>query len=125
MATIVALVDGTFTENSIKVTWTSLVSASLNGDPLPENFMDYSDRSIQVLGTFNGATVTMQGSNDNGTTWATVNDAFGVALTFTTAGIKQLTEVVAYMRPLVSASGASTDLTVVAVCRRPRSGQEG
>lgn len=120
MATIAALVAARYEENAIKSTWAHLVSASLDGDPLPSNWMDYSDRSIQVLGTFNGATVTIQGSNDQGTTWATLNDAFGTALTFTTAGIKQLTEVCAFMRPLVSAAGGSTDLTVVAICRRPR-----
>ena len=125
MATIACLVDATYAENTVKFTWEGLVSASLAGAPIPPNWLDYSDRSIQVLGNFNGATVTIEGSNDEGVTWATVNDAFGTALTFTIAGIKQLTEVCGHMRPLVSSAGASTDLDVIAICRRPRSGQEG
>ena len=125
MATIAAVVDAAFQENAIKVTWETLVAANLDGAAILENWMDYSDRSIQVLGTFNGATVTIQGSNDDGTTWATLNDAFGTALTFTTAGVKQVTEVTSRLRPLVSSAGASTDLDVIAICRRPRSGREG
>lgn len=122
--TIAAAVVARYETNAIKVTWADLVSANLDGAALPSHWMDYSDRSIQVTGTFNGATVTMQGSNDDGVTWNTLNDAFGAALTFTTGAIKQLTEVTAYMRPLVSSAGASTDLNVIAVCRKPRSGQE-
>ena len=124
MATIAATVDATFTENATKVTWTSLVAASLNGEPIPENWSDFSDRSVQVIGTFGGATVTMQGSNDGGTTWNTLNDAFGTALTFTAGGIKQVTEVCGHMRPLVSSASGTTDLTVLCIARRPRSGRE-
>lgn len=124
MATIAATVNAVYHQNTIKVTWPSLVAASLDGDPLPENWLDYSDRSIQVKGTFGGATLTIQGSNDDGATWNTMRDAFGADLTFTAGAIKQLTEVCARMRPLVSAAGGSTDLTVVAICRRPRSGKE-
>lgn len=124
MATIAAVVEVTFQHDAIRVTWSHLTSTNLDGAPIPPNWMDYSDRSVSVFGTFNGATVTMQAANDDVPTYGTVNDAFGSALTFTVAGIKQQTEVCAWERPLASAAGGSTDLTVVAICRRPRSGQE-
>jgi hypothetical protein len=71
----------------------------------------FTDRSVQVTGTFGGATVTMQGSNDGGATWSTLNDAAGTPLTFTAAGIKQVLEVSQFIRPSVS-GGAAADLDV-------------
>jgi hypothetical protein len=126
MATILPVVDPVYQANAIKVTWNLLVAADLDGAPLPAKWMDYVDRSIQVIGTYGGATVTMQGSNDDGTTYGTLNDAFGQALTFaTTSGlVKQVTEVIGHMRPLVSSADGTTNLKVIAICRRPRSGQE-
>lgn len=126
MATIPCIIDATYQENTIKVSWSGLVSGSVTGAPIPPNWLDYSDRSIQVVGTYGGATVTMQGSNDEGTTFGTVNDAFGTALTFaiTSGLIKQVTEVCAGLRPSVTGDTGTTDLDVIAICRRPRSGQE-
>lgn len=72
----------------------------------------YADRSVQVIGTFGGATVTMQGSNDGGTTWSTLNDGAGTPLTFTAAGIKQVLEVSQKIRPSIAGGGGTTDLDV-------------
>lgn len=121
MSDVVPVVDATYEENAIKVTWETLTSANAAGAALPSCYMDYSDRSVQVIGTFNGATVAVQGSNDEGTTYATMNDAFGAAATFTAAAIKQITEVCGFLRPSTSGGGGSQDLDVVMICRRPRS----
>ena len=74
---------------------------------------NYPTKSVQVLGTFGGATVTLQGSNipDN-PEYATLNDAEGDALTFASAGIKQMLENAYWIRPVVSGLGATTDLDV-------------
>ena len=64
MATIACVIDATYQENTIKATWEGLVSGSVTGAPIPSNWLDYSDRSMQVGGTGGGATVTIQDSND-------------------------------------------------------------
>src|SRR3990170_2252557 len=70
----------------------------------------FADRTVQVAGTFGGATVTVQGSND-GTNWATLRDPQGADLTFTVAGIKQVLEVTRHIRATTS-GGAGTDVDV-------------
>jgi hypothetical protein len=77
---------------------------------------DFADRSVQVEGTFGAATVTIQGSND-GTNWETLRDPQGVALSFTSAGLKQILETTLYIRP-VSSGGTGTALTVTLVGRK-------
>ena len=73
----------------------------------------YQDRTIQILGTFGaGGSVTIQGSNDGGTTWATLTDPLGNALTFTSAGMKQVTELPYEIRPSVTAGDGTTAIDV-------------
>ena len=91
-----------------KALWETMLTGDV-GTAVPNS--NYADRSVQVFGTFGGATVTMQGSNDGGTTWSTLNDTAGVALTFSAAGIKQVLEVSQMIRPSV-AGGAAADLDV-------------
>jgi hypothetical protein len=64
----------------------------------------FPDRSVQVVGTFGGATVVLQGSND-GTNWVTLNDYQGNAISLTATGLKPIAEVTRYIRP--SASGGT------------------
>lgn len=79
----------------------------------------YATVTIQVLGTFANSTLTIQGSNDSGTTYATLNDnrGEGNAMTFTSADLRQLNEIPQQIRPLLS-SGSGTSLTVIAVIRK-------
>lgn len=92
-------------------------AGATTGDASPTiELCEWSDRSVQVAGTFGGATVTVEGSND-GANWATLNDAQGNALEITAAKIKQLLEVVRYMRASVT-GGAGTSLTVTVLLRR-------
>ncbi len=92
--------------------WTPLTSANLDGAPL--QITRRTDRSVQVQGTFDGCTVTIQGSLD-GTNWHTLNDLQSTALTFTSARLEGVSEVCTYIRPLVSAAGASTSISVYLV----------
>lgn len=91
-------------------TWTPLA----NGDTgTPESPGRLSDRSIQIKGTFGaGGSVTIQGSNDN-VTWATLRDPAGLALTFTSADIKEILENTNFIRPNVTAGDGTTALTVI------------
>lgn len=82
------------------------------GDPTPKAIS--SDRSVQVEGTFAGASVVIEGSNDGGTNYHTLTDPLGNALTFTVAGLKQVMEVVQLLRPRSSGgSGAALVVSLV------------
>ena len=89
--------------------WEALVSGSLDGVSIV--IPGRSDMCVQVVGTFDTATLTMQGSND-GTNWATLTDPQGNDIAFTSAGIEQILEKTRFVRPLVSSVGAGTDLDV-------------
>lgn len=89
------------------VTWSAMATGDTGNAVQSPGF---SDRSIQVEGTFGGSTVTIQGSND-GTNYYTLTDTAGVALTFTSAGLRQILQITRYIRPTVTA-GAGSALNV-------------
>ena len=111
---IAALCKGAY-----RVTWSGLgVASSADsgaGVIVPGR---YDSIQIQVLGTFAGATITIEGSNDGGTTWATLNDSRGEgnAMTFTAADLRKLNETPNQIRPTISA-GSASNLSVVAILR--------
>lgn len=73
----------------------------------------YPDRTVQITGTFGAAgSVSILGSNDGGTTWATLTDPLGNALTFTSAGMKQITELPHLLKPSVTAGDGTTAINV-------------
>jgi hypothetical protein len=110
MATVTYALVPTTTLITNKVKWTPLANGD-SGSAVDLN--DYRDRSVQVLGTFGtGGSVTLQGSNDGGTTWATLTDQGGNNLTFTAAGIKHVQQLTEYIRPTVTAGDGTTALTV-------------
>lgn len=72
----------------------------------------YQDRTVQVLGTFgSGGSVSIKGSND-GVNWVVLTDPLGNALTFTSAGMKQITELPYQIRPEVTAGDGTTAIDV-------------
>ncbi len=83
-----------------------------NGDTgQPFELFKYTDRTVQVFGTFGAAgTATMKGSL-NGSDYATLADPNGNDLAITTAKIETVLEASRYFRPEVSGDG-TTDLTV-------------
>ncbi len=75
----------------------------------------WRQKSIQVFGTFGGATVVLQGSND-GTNWAGLTKDGTAAVSFTAAGIATVWEDTLYVRPVTSGgAGSSIDVIVVGV----------
>lgn len=76
-----------------------------------------SDRSVQIAGTFDSATVVLQGSND-GTNWATLTDPQGNAISKTGAAIEMITELTRYIRPVTSGGQGSTDIDVTVLVKR-------
>ena len=73
---------------------------------------------VQVIGTFgSGGTVVWEGSNDGGTTWATLSDLQGTAISRTTAAIKTCQDFALLQRARVTAGDGDTALSVVVVMR--------
>lgn len=97
--------------------WETITTTNTAGTPLA--YPAHADRSVQVVGTFGGGTLTMQGSNDGGTTWASLTDPQGNAVAFTAVGIEQITELTALIRPSLSGGDGTTDLDVYVLLRRP------
>ena len=92
------------------IAWTPLTSANASGEAVEMG--GFSDRSIQISGTFNGATVVLQGSND-GTNYHTLTDPQGNAISFTSADrIEQIMELTRYVKPVSTGGGGSQSLTV-------------
>lgn len=101
----------------VMFTWTPLTTTNSDGSQV--EMTPWADRCVQVSGTFGtGGTVVIQGSND-GTTWATLNQAQGSAASFTADSIKQIVETPRYVRPNVTAGDGTTSLTVSLIMRRP------
>jgi hypothetical protein len=71
--------------------------------------------SVQLTGTFGGATITMQVSND-GTNWATARGLDTTDITFTAAGYREFSLCAAYIRPLIT-GGSGTGLNATMVLR--------
>jgi hypothetical protein len=98
--------------DALVATWTPLAASGDVGQPLAR--LDLADRSVQVAGSFAGATVVLEGSND-GVNYFTLSSPSGAALSFTAAGLMQVNQPVAFVRPHVtSGSGASLSVTLTA-----------
>jgi hypothetical protein len=96
-------------------TWSPLTSTNLTGSPI--KFNPWGDRTVQILGIFDTTTVTMQGSNDGGATWFTLNDVANTEISVTAAGGFAIEQVPLLIRPLI-AGGAGSSITVIVAMRR-------
>jgi hypothetical protein len=103
--------------DAITITWASLTNGGPDsGQPVQRPAM--VDRSVQVTGTFGaGGTVVFEGSND-GLNYYTLSNPQNVAISVTTAGITQVTEATAWMRPRITGGDGTTSLTVTVCARR-------
>jgi len=96
-------------DSVLRLTWLALPNA---GNGVYADSGRYSDKTVQVTGTFGSAgSVTIKGSND-ATNWVTMNDTDNNALTFTSAGGKLCRENYRYIRPEVTAGDGTTSLNV-------------
>lgn len=110
MATVSVTHTPSFDGRIARAQWEGFIAADDVGEAVQMG--TYADRSVQVLGSFGtSGAITIQGSNDGGTTWATLSDPAGGSLVFTAAGIKAISELVDRIRPIQSAgSGADIDV---------------
>jgi hypothetical protein len=98
-----------------KVTWSGL----LNGDTgNGQDLSRFRDVVYQVTGTLGaGGSVSIEGSNDAGTTYHILNDSRGEtnAMTFTALDTRRVNERPLLSRPNVTAGDGTTNFTVTAV----------
>lgn len=107
-------------QGRVSWSWTGLVSASSDtGEEV--NVGLWSDICIQGFGTFGGSgTITVEGSNDGGTTWATLHDHTGADAIFTAAGIKQIAETPGAIRVLAGGTGLDAAAAHVSAAAKGR-----
>lgn len=132
MTEVVRTPTVTMNRDVMTVTWAGL-DADDSGQAV--DMQDFTDVTVQVLGTFNGGTMTLYGSNDprvvtdrNAGTlfgsktaeWVGVTDPQANAIAKAAAAIESVLESPAYMCPVVTGGGGSTALTVIAKCVRKR-----
>ena len=89
-------------------TWEGLTTGDV-GTSL--TYSGFRDRTVQVVGTFGGATAVLEGSND-GENWKTLTDPQGNPLSFNAAGLETVMEAPLFMRPAVT-GGTSPYLTFI------------
>ena len=97
--------------------WTPLTSANAIGDS--KSLVGSRDRSVQFAGTWDSATIVLQGSND-GTNWHTLNDPLGTDISATANALFQILECTRYIRPSGSGGGGSSSVTVTVFCSGDR-----
>jgi len=113
MATVSPVFDNTVTKVP-RVIWEALATGdTVNAFTTLQQFGLAA--SVQISGTFGGATVTLQHSND-GATWFTAKDLQNTDVSVTANGIFELSLSSVYLRPAIS-GGTGDDIDVILVLR--------
>lgn len=95
-------------------TWASVTETD-TFEPLELTSKRFRSLCIQVGGTFGGATVVVNGSNDD-TTYAGLDDQAGTAISVTAAAVKNIGDFPLYVKPVAS-GGTGQSLTVKLLVR--------
>lgn len=107
--------------NSQYVTW--VLGGADTGQPLQRANM-LADKTVHIFGTFDSATITLQGSNDprvisdpGNAAWFTMVDPQGNGITATSAKGEALLENPRYIRAISAGGGASASVSIVIASR--------
>lgn len=96
-------------------TWDMAAGDSADPFRMPES----SDRSIQIDGVHSGAVAGIEGSID-GTTYFTLTDPQGVAISGSSPRLKAIVELVAFVRPFVTGGDINTALHFRLLAKKAR-----
>lgn len=102
------------TEKCLSAAWVGL-STGDTASPLTIGGTKGAVGAVQVAGTFGGATVTLEVSND-GANWVTLKDLSGNDISLTADGLVDFSTGALQMRPAIS-GGSGDDVTVTVVLR--------
>jgi hypothetical protein len=113
MATIIP----TIVEEQVRAAafrWTDYSTAD-DAAPVKVQNMQGLAGAIQVTGTFGGATIALQVSN-NGTNYVTLKNSLGEDVSFTAAGMAEFSTAAMFLKP-TSSGGTEDNVTVTVVLR--------
>jgi len=110
MATINPTIDRDTVPGAVLATWAAMATGDV-GAGVPIAYA--ADLTGQVSGTFGGATITWQGSNDNTIWHPLTRRSVGTDLAFTSAAVHTANENPAWIRPSVT-GGTSVVIKCVA-----------
>lgn len=122
MANVAPVTTSISTDNSVySISWSPLTTTNTDGDPI--SAVEWADRSITFTGTFGvGGTVKLRGSNLADKTDANgyfdLTDPQGNAISKTAGAIEAITEIVRWVKPVVTLGDGSTAITVTLIVRR-------
>jgi hypothetical protein len=94
--------------------WTDYSTAD-TATPIKVQNMQGLAGSVQVTGTFGGATIAIQVSND-GSNYATLKDSAGIDISLTAAGMSEFSTAALFIKP-TSTGGTADNVTVTVVLR--------
>ena len=94
-------------------TWT-LTTADPTGDPI--SWSDWTDRSVQMTGTWGGATCVLEGANV--ATYLPITDPQSNAVSKTSDALEACVEVTRFVRPRLSTVGVGATIVVTLLARR-------
>jgi hypothetical protein len=115
MADITPVVsDISHDDTTQKTVWETLTQTNATGAKI--NTAEFLTLNIQATGTWDGATINAQGSND-GSTWSNLTDLQGVEIAFTADDIAQIQELPEWLRPALS-GGTTSDIDVTVISRK-------
>lgn len=104
-----AIVTGA--QKSINVTWQGFLASADTGTPVAVG--GATSITVQLLGIIGtGGAVTMEGSLDGGTTWATLEDINSADVALSALGIATIHEIPTLIRPNCTAGAGATDLDI-------------
>lgn len=104
--------------NVIVVKWAGI---PLGSSGVPWCSAEYSDKTVHILGVFNGTTVTIEGSNQPvPTDYVSLVDPQGNTISKAATGIEAILESPLWIKPVTTVGGALTAIIVIIVARRIR-----
>lgn len=101
-------------QEDLLLTWSSITESDTALTVDLEQVVE--EISIQLTGTFGGATVLIQGSND-GTNYETLKQLDGSSASFTAVALASILERPLYLKPSIS-GGSSQSITIVAMVKQ-------
>ena len=116
MATPAVTVSDVSGDNSCVLAATTLTTADNTSAII--RYPEHEKKSIQATGTFGGATVVLEGSND-GVNFFTLTNKAGTALAITAAGLSDCDANCIFTRARLSVVGAGASVIVSALLRAP------
>ncbi len=114
MATITGVLTGPTNDGIVEIVWETLTTTNRPGNGIES--AKFPDKTVQVIGTFGAsASIAVEGSNDDGTTWFACHDITNAVIALTAAGGALIVENPKLLRPVLSNGDGSTDVDVYVI----------